>query len=230
MLREKHIIDFFKGMTLPFILCVIYYMHSIDPSFNNIGLWVYAATHGSYGIFWCLKSYCFGDKNWERPLTLIRFIMLVSGLSGYWVTPLLIAHFRVVNTAPYLSMCAFIYAFGVFYHFVSDMQKHMSLKFRPGVLIQDGLWNNSRNPNYFGEFLIYISFALQAGHWLSFVIFGSVILVEWIPNMWHKDKSLSRYPEFISYCRRSNIFVPKGVECFGAFYLFVFIWMRQNQQ
>lgn len=228
LFRERHVIDFFKGLTLPFILAIIYYMREKDPSFNNIGLWIYAATHGSYGIFWCLKSYCFGDKSWERPLTLFRFVLLVTGLSGYWVAPLLIAHFKVVHSAPYLAMCCFIYAFGVFYHFVSDMQKHMSLSLRPGVLIQEGLWSNCRNPNYFGEFLIYISFSLQSSHWLSFALFGAVVLIEWIPNMLRKDKSLSRYPQFPAYSRRSYMFLPKGVELFGGFFLFALVWMRQN--
>lgn len=228
VLRERHIIDFFKGLTLPFIICIIYYMHTVDPTFNNIGLWVYAATHGSYGIFWCLKSYCFGDKGWEKPVTPFRFILLVSGLSGYWVAPMLIAHFRVVNSAQYLATCCFIYAFGVFYHFVSDMQKDMSLKLRPGVLIQEGLWSNSRNPNYFGEFLIYVSFAMQASHWLSFLLLSTVIVCEWVPNILRKERSLSRYSEFAAYSRRSNMFLPKGVELFSAFFLFVFIWLRQH--
>jgi steroid 5-alpha reductase family enzyme len=58
------------------------------------------------------------------------------------------------------------------------MQKSVSLQLKPGHLITTGLWKRTRNPNYFGEFLIYSSWNL-----ISAAIFGSVIICEWIPNM-----------------------------------------------
>jgi len=34
------------------------------------------------------------------------------------------------------------------------------------------------------------------------------IVIIWAPNMLKKDRSLSRYPEFIQYKRRSKLFIP----------------------
>ena len=226
--REKHIIDIFKGCTLPFVLIVIYWKFTVSPHHDFTALWLYAATHGSYGIFWCLKSALFGDKNWEKPLTPFRFVILFAGLLGYWGNPVLIAHFNVVNSPVYVGVCVFMYSVGVFYHFASDMQKYISLKLKPGVLIKDGLWWNTRNPNYFGEFLIYFSFAMQATHWSGFIVLFSAILYEWIPNMMRKDKSLSRYKEFEQYKKQSGLIFPYGFEPFIFVFAFIFYQIAKN--
>ena len=97
---------------------------------------------------------------------------------------------------------------GSFLHFSSDMQKHTSLKLRPGNLIVDGLFSKSRNINYFGELLIYISFSILSMHWVPFVVLFIFILFVWVPNIIKKDKSLSRYDNFEDYKNRSNIFWP----------------------
>ena len=48
----------------------------------------------------------------------------------------------------------------MFYHFASDMQKFIFLKYQSG-LITDGFWKQCRHPNYFGELLIYLSFSIS---------------------------------------------------------------------
>lgn len=97
---------------------------------------------------------------------------------------------------------------GLFWHFVSDMQKDMSLKLNPGSLITDGLWGVVRNPNYFGELLIYLGFSLLAFHWAPLLAIAFFLITVWIPNMRRKDASLSRYPEFADYRARTKLFIP----------------------
>lgn len=194
-------------MTFLVILLIIHLFHQQD----NPTLWLYAALHGSYGVLWCLKSQIFPDKNWEKPLTPFRFILLVSGLISYWVAPLLIAYYGTTHPLAYHSLCLVLFIFGIFFHFTSDMHKHISLKLAPNHLITEGIWSTTRNPNYFGEFLIYLSFAFLANHWLSFVLFSLIILLEWVPNMIRKERSLSRYAEFENYRKRSGLFFPIGL-------------------
>ena len=50
------------------------------------------------------------------------------------------------------------------------MQKFTQLKINPRQLIHDGLFKKCRNINYFGELLIYSSFALLSMHWIPFII------------------------------------------------------------
>jgi steroid 5-alpha reductase family enzyme len=70
------------------------------------------------------------------------------------------------------------------------------------------LWSLCRNPNYLGEFMIYLSFALLAAHWLPLVVIALYMVVIWFPNMQRKDQSLARYPEFAAYKRRTKLFIP----------------------
>ena len=87
------------------------------------------------------------------------------------------------------------------------MQKHTSLALKPG-LITSGLWSRLRNPNYFGELLIYLGFVAIPMHWLPLSALGAMIVGYWVPNMLKKDASLSRYPEWAEYKARSWRFIP----------------------
>ncbi len=77
-------------------------------------------------------------------------------------------YFAAKMTSP-LDALDFI-AFGVYLvasviHFASDYQKRQ-FKARPeskGRILDTGLWSICRHPNYFGDFLIYVSFGL-IGH------------------------------------------------------------------
>lgn len=223
LLRERHIIDIFKGSSLVYILFLIYSYHQME----NLTLWIYAALHGSYGLLWVMKSQIFPDKNWERPLTLIRFILLISGLLAYWIAPLIITLHSALpshelpaifspppSTSPspfYLFICLFLYIFGIFFHFTADMQKYLQLSLQPNQLITTGLWAYSINPNYFGELLIYTSFSLLSQHWLPFLLFSLIILLEWVPNMIRKVRSLSRYGKsFKEYRAKVGLLFPTG--------------------
>ena len=96
----------------------------------------------------------------------------------------------------------------MFLHFGSDAQKHFTLRCRPG-LIEDGFFSRSRNPNYLGEILIYLSFAVLAMHWLPFLVLAGFGFGVFLPNMRRKDASLARYPEFEAYRQRSGLLLPK---------------------
>jgi steroid 5-alpha reductase family enzyme len=202
-MKQKHFIDSHKGATCLWVLGVMWYFDSWDST----ALWIYLALHGTYGIMWILKSQMFPDRTWERA-TGIGFALLIwASLSLYWITPVLIAKWRVEPQGWYLALAISLYTFGVFFHFAADMQKHVSLSLRPG-LIDTGLWARLRNPNYFGELLIYLGFSMLAMHWIPIVALATFVLTYWVPNMLRKDKSLSRYPEFSAYKKRSFLFIP----------------------
>lgn len=205
MLRERHVIDTFKGLTAPFVLAVM----AVTDRTLSASLWVYLAIHGIYGVLWVMKSRVFGDKNWERPCTPKRFVMLVGGLLAYWAAPVLLATSGREAHPALLGFAVALFGFGVFLHFASDMQKHLWLELRRGQLLDSGLWARTRNPNYLGELCIYLAFATLSLHWLPFVLFGSVIAIEWVPNMRRKEASLARYPTFAAYAQRSGLLFPK---------------------
>lgn len=205
MLRERHVIDLFKGLTAPYVLLLMAWTNA----WGRYDAWVYLAIHGLYGALWVIKSRVFGDRNWERPLRPVRAAMLVSGLVGYWIAPTVML--LQPHDAPPWLVGAVVASFGlgVFLHFSADMQKHMAMALRPGVLLTDGLWARSRNPNYLGELCIYAAFASLSRHPAPFVVFALAIAIEWIPNMRRKDASLSRYPTFAAWKARTGRLFPK---------------------
>lgn len=205
MLPHKYYIDSHKGLTGPFVLALIAYYHAWD----NVLAWIYLALHGTYGVLWILKSRYFGDKNWERPTPFHMGVVTWVVLSLYWIAPWLIVTHRNHPIAPWMvGACIAMFSFGVFLHFTSDMQKHMSMAYRKGTLLTDGLWSLCRNPNYLGELLIYLGFSALPMHWLPVSALGLVVVAVWVPNMRRKDKSLSRYPEFAAYKEHTKLLIP----------------------
>lgn len=205
-MKQKHFIDSHKGATSLFVLALIMY----NERWNQSTLWMYLATHGLYGVLWVMKSRFFPDRQWEQECSWGYGIYIWAGLSLYWITPYLICRYQVEAPLWYQAGCVFLFGMGVFWHFVSDMQKSVHLSLKSGLLTT-GLWSKTRNPNYFGELLIYLGFGLLAytWAWVPLCVLSLFMMIIWIPNMRKKDKSLSRYPEFEEYRKQSGFLFPK---------------------
>ncbi len=203
-MKQKYYIDSHKGATFIYILSLMY----IYQNTFNINLYIYLALHGSYGILWILKSKLFPDKQWESKCSIWYGLLIWFGLSLYWIAPYLIITQNIQPPNWYIAMCISMYIFGVFFHFTSDMQKFIQLKYHPNNLITDVMFSRIRNVNYLGELLIYLGFSLLAMHWAPIIALISFIIIIWIPNMFKKDKSLSKYENFEDYKKNTNIFFP----------------------
>lgn len=203
-MRKKHFIDFHKALTSPFILGLMAY----TDSFENAAAWIYLSLHGTYTMLWLIKSRVFPDASWEQKTNWGYGFLLLAALSLYWLAPV----FIVVNPPSledwYVCLCISAYTIGIFFHFASDMQKHLQLRLKPGKLITDGLWSRTRNPNYFGEFMIYLGFISLSKHWAPFSALALMVFAVFIPNMLKKDRSLSRYAEFAAYKSNTKLFIP----------------------
>ena len=203
-MKQKFFIDTHKGVTFLAVLAMMAFYHQWD----NVTAWVYLAMHGTYGLLWVTKSRIFPDKQWEKECSIWYGLYVWAGLSLYWLAPWWITS-RGVNVPPWLlSLALFIFIFGIFLHYTSDMQKYIELKYNPGHLITDGLLAYSRNINYFGEFLIYGSFALLAMNWIPFAVIAAYLIIIWGPNIRRKEKSLSRYPDYEEYRKKVKLLIP----------------------
>ena len=203
-MKQKHFIDSHKGATAPAVFFLIWHFGQWD----NATAWIYLAIHGAYGIMWVLKSAIFPDKTWEAKCSIWYGLYIWGGLSMYWISPWIIMSTPIENSPMYLGIIVSMFALGVFFHYAADMQKHAYLTLNPGNLITDGLMARCRNTNYFGELLIYLSFALMSHHWLPVAVLIAFMAIIWLPNMRRKDKSLSRYPEYAEYKKRSSLLIP----------------------
>jgi len=202
-MKIKHSINSHKFLTFVYVLGLMAF-------YNNFTLapWVYLALHGTYGIMWLIKDSLYPDKQWEQDISVVNGIFLFVMLGLYWVAPFILISSGTIPSAPLISAAIAINITGVFLHFGSDAQKYFTLKYKQG-LITEGFFSRSRNPNYLGEILIYLGFAMLAQHWLPFVLLGVFVGLVFVPNMLKKDQSLSRYPEFAAYKAQSGLLLPK---------------------
>ena len=202
-MKPKYAINLHKGLTFFFILGLMFVYQNY-----TLGAWVYLALHGTYGFLWLLKDRIFPDPQWEQSLSIPQGIFTFMVVNLYWIAPFILISSGTVPPLPLVAAAISVNIFGVFLGFASDAQKYYTLKYQKG-LITEGFFARCRNTNYLGEILIYSSFAMLTQHWLPFLILGSFISMVFIPNMLKKDTSLSRYPDFEDYKKRSGLLFPK---------------------
>lgn len=219
----SYTVDAFKGLTPFFILTVMYIFREAPyNSLSNPVAWAYFGTHGSYGVLWASKN-VFGFGDFHQIGSLISHLMTAALLLVYWIPIVLICSRTTPIPVWVIGPGVFLYGYGVFWHFVADMQKTVFLEYRGAIkkelgekhklvdnLLKTKLWATSRNPNYFGEMCIYGSFCVLSYHWLPFIAFGAIMFILWGNLMRKKDKSLSRFgKEYEEYRATSAFFIPK---------------------
>ncbi len=202
-MKLKYPINLHKGITF---LVVIILMNA----YNNysIAAYLYLALHGSYGLMWLLKDQLYPDKQWEQSVSIPYAIFVFVVLALYWITPFVLISQQRVPSTEIMALAVAMNSIGVMLHFASDAQKYFTLKYNPG-LITEGFFARSRNSNYLGEAMIYASFALLSASWLGWIGITAFFFGAFVPNMLKKDKSLSRYPEFEPYKKKTWLLLPR---------------------
>jgi len=202
------VINFQKGATFVFLGLLMWWYEN-----TSTAAWVYLALHGSYGLVWLLKDAHFPDPGWQNKVTIGGGLVAFFGvLFWYWVIGWLLISQPQTPTYPlpgpiWLALCISLCVLGCVIMIAADAQKFYTLKYRKG-LISEGIYRRVRHPNYLGEIMIYGSFGLLAWHWLAAVILVAVWLLVFAPNMVAKEQSLSRYPEWQDYKKRSGWLLP----------------------
>jgi len=175
----------------------------------SVEAFIYLSLHGTYSFLWLVKEQLYPDRRFQdRQPPWIGFSFIFLPLAGYYAAPYLLISRHVSLQPVVIGFVLCLYTCGIFLHYVSDAQKFYTLRLRPG-LIEDGLFQTTRNPNYLGEILIYVAFAILSSHWLPFVILGAWVFGFFLRNMWAKDKSMARHSGFPAYRARTGLLLPK---------------------
>lgn len=203
-MTDGFFINLHKALVIPIVVGLMIGFGNYSPE-----MWLYLGLHGSYSIIWLLKQTWFPDRRFDvkRPI-LIGVIFVFLPLASYYVAPFLLAWRHVSLPAWAFGAAAAMFGFGVFFHYAADAQKYFELRDRPR-LIDDGLFTRTRNPNYFGEILIYCAFATLAAHWLPFAIVALWAAVFFAPGVIAKDKAMAKYPGYAAYKARSWPLIPR---------------------
>jgi len=201
-LKMAWVINFHKIFTLFIIVGMMIYLGNFSTA-----AWVYLGLHGIYGYCWLVKDFGFRDSSFNARVTwggaLMTYLLLVG---WYWLFP----WFFLARAAPPSNALLFaaiaIHTWGITWMIAADCQKFFQLKYRKG-LVTTGMFRYTRNPNFFGEILIYLAYALLAAHWLTWLVFAYAALY-FYTRMLIKDGSISRYPEWDAYESRSSRLIP----------------------
>jgi steroid 5-alpha reductase family enzyme len=197
-------IDLHKALVIPVTVAAML-------TFGNYSMvmWLYLAMHGTYSVLWLIKGRIFPDRRFAEQVPVwigIQFVFLP--LASYYAAPIVLAWLKPEVPGFAVAVAVSVYAFGLFLHFVSDAQKYFTLQARPG-LIENGLFARTRNPNYLGEILIYLGYAIVAWNPIPFVVNAVWIFGFFVRNMHKKDASMARHPGFAAYKARTGLLFPK---------------------
>ncbi len=207
------VINFQKISTGAFLAALMLWYADRTPAATSTAAWVFLAMHGTYGFVWLLKDLAIPDPGWQTRVTigggLNAFLMV---LGPYWLFGwLLISGTSAANyplpDAAWFALCISLCMLGCTLMIAADAQKYFTLRLQRG-LISDGVHRYVRHPNYLGEMVIYLSLALMVWHWLPALILAYVWLGIFLPNILCKEASLSRYPGWADYTRRSWLLLP----------------------
>ncbi|HUS21348.1 MAG TPA: DUF1295 domain-containing protein [Aeromicrobium sp.] len=207
------VINFQKVGTFAFLGLLMWFYADRTPAATSTAAWIYLALHGSYGLVWFLKDRVFPDPNWETrisPLGALDAFVFVLG--PYWLFGWLLISGTAnpdypLSDGPWFTLCITLVILGSVIMIAADAQKYFVLNLRRG-LITDGMFATVRHPNYTGEMMLYGGFALLVWHWIPFVVLAWVWLGFFAPNMQMKEASMSRYPEWAAYKKRTKWVIP----------------------
>lgn len=197
-------IDLHKALVIPVTVAAML----IFGNYSTV-MWLYLGMHGTYSILWLIKQRTYPDRRFADPVAVwIGILFVFLPLAGYYAAPILLAwlHPNVPGWAVALGVSVF--TFGIFLHFVSDAQKYYTLQLRPG-LVDTGLFARTRNPNYLGEIMTYMGYAIISWNPIPFVVNLAWIFGFFVRNMIKKDRSMSRLPGFAAYQARTGILFPR---------------------
>jgi steroid 5-alpha reductase family enzyme len=154
----------------------------------------------------------------REQLTFAIFYQAQAGLAAILSWPILLAAFnRHEGLQPLEWAGAAVWVCGAFFEAVADRQlaRHKRNPANKGKTMRSGLWRYSRHPNYFGQWLTWIGYALVAcaapWGWVTFFAPALMLyLILFVTGVKPSEEAAlkSRGEDFRRYQRETSPFVP----------------------
>ena len=191
-------------------------------------------------LFWSIRLTSNWMKTWEglhhedwryidMRENLGRSFELLGNLGGIHFFPTFIVFFccmpmfatvSMQQANPETNMQAYagflVCIIGILYEIISDRQLHHFREKNPNQsgVIETGLWNYSRHPNYYGEILFWWGIFLfgNAYSGMNYLILApiSMTLMFWYASIpWIEIKILRTRPQYKEYQKRVHILFPE---------------------
>ena len=150
-----------------------------------------------------------GTPRWQK---LLIPVVLTNTVGWAYCLPFFFATRDGSPPGPRDAAALAVYAVGTVFHFGGDYQKHR-FKSDPanrGRLLDSGLWSLCRHPNYFGDFLVYVSFSVIGGAawgWIAPVFNFLQYVSDAIPRS-EKWAAREYGPAWDEYRAKTRVFIP----------------------
>jgi protein-S-isoprenylcysteine O-methyltransferase Ste14 len=171
---------------------------------------IYLCLHISYCLWWLLEQWFYPTRRqiFNEPigtggaLFTFLFVGVCYALPGYlaFTNPIPLS-----MTATAVALPLFI--FGSLINTSADVQKLTAKQFTTG-LVKDGIWRFSRNINYFGDLLRYLSFSVVAGSLWAYLVPAAIAFV-YLQRISQKEEAMAeKYPEYAEYQQSCTRLIP----------------------
>ncbi len=171
---------------------------------------IYLCLHISYCLWWFLEQWFYPQRRqlFNEPASLPGFIFTLLFVGVFYALP---GYLAFTNPAPLALTTAAValplYIFGSLVNASADVQKITAKQAHAG-LVRDGLWRFSRNVNYFGDFLRYLSFSILAGSIWAYLVPSAIALL-YLQRIGQKETAMvAKYPDFTDYQQSSARLIP----------------------
>ncbi len=197
--------------TAKVLTCIILIVGAWIWRINDFRQVIYLCLHISYCSWWLLEQWFFPERSkqiFSEKVSVIEFIFSLLFVGVLYALP---GYFAFTNPEPIsyitVGLALPLYIFGTLINTSADVQKMTAKQFNSG-LVKDNIWRLSRNINYFGDILRYLSFSIVAGSIYAYSVPG-LILILYIQRMLQKDKTMTeKYPDYAEYQQKTTRFIP----------------------
>ncbi|MBD2339718.1 DUF1295 domain-containing protein [Calothrix sp. FACHB-156] len=171
---------------------------------------IYLCLHVSYCLWWLIEQWFYPQRKelFNQAVGASGFIFILLFVGVFYVMP---GYLAFINPVPLsmttASIALLLYIFGSLINASADVQKLTAKQFSAG-LVRDNIWRFSRNINYFGDLLRYLSFSVVSGSVWAYLVPGTVFLL-YLQRMSQKEQSMSvKYPDYENYQKSSARLIP----------------------
>jgi protein-S-isoprenylcysteine O-methyltransferase Ste14 len=171
---------------------------------------IYLCLHIGYCLWWLLEQWIYPQRRqiFNQPIGVRMLVFVLLFVGFLYALP---GYLAFTNPAPLSMIEAAIalplYTFGTLINAIADVQK-LAAKQHGAGLVSDGIWRFSRNINYFGDLLRYLSFSVVAGSPWAYLVPVAVLFAS-LQRMSEKDQSMSaKYPDYPDYQKSTARLIP----------------------
>lgn len=171
---------------------------------------IYMCLHISYCLWWLVEQWFYPQRRqiFAEPVGVGGFIVSLLFIGALYSLP---GYLAFTNPTPLsLTTTAIVlpmFIFGTLINAIADIQKMTAKQYGAG-LVSDGVWRFSRNINYFGDLLRYLSFSIVAGSIWAYIV-PTLIAIIYLQRIFQKEKSMpEKYQDYAEYQRSSSRLIP----------------------